>query len=136
MLKIIKKLFTKKVSSTTPKEVPVETHNYDLINQITDIIHSDDFEHIYFKPVSKIYLITVYSTSLSDLLDNVTNKNFNRSISAVSLHSYLEDSHHDLQRQFFRILKILPGYKLSPLIEHDLIEFCDAYSYLKELGVK
>lgn len=131
MLNILKKWFT--VNQDKDKEPIVETFNYDLIDRMATIIYSEDFDSIYFKSVSKICLMSMYSTSLPDLLDNFTNRNFNRSISAVSLHDYFKDSHRDLQRQFLRIMKILPTVKLHPLVEHDLIEFFDTYTYLKEL---
>ena len=128
MLHALKKLFTKKPSIS--EEV---SHNYELVNRLTNLVHYPNVEQLFFSPSGKLYLLNMYTKNFHDLLNNLLSTNLSRTYVAVNIHAYFHSSTSTLQNSLSRILPLLSTNKLSSTIEHDLFQICTAFEDLVQM---
>lgn len=129
MLSFLKKLFSVKSDKIKPDET-------DLIARLTEVINYDNLNELVYSSVNKLYLINTYSSDFNDLASNMYNKNYNRNIIAINIHSYFNNSRTDIAGDLSRILKCLKSYETNKLIEHDLFELVDLFTHLKQMENK
>jgi len=129
MLSFLKKIFNNKPAKIT-------SDDNDLISKLTEVINYDNLNQLVYSSVNKLYLVNTYSTDFNDLLTNMYNKNYNRNIIAINIHSYFNNSRIDIAGDFSRIIKCLKDYPTNKLVEHDLFELVELFNHLKELENK
>lgn len=107
--------------------------NEDLHTKLTELTTYPNLNSLFFSSTNKLYIINTYTNTFDDLLYNFFNSNLSRTIIAINIHSYFNNSRTDLQQQLTRLLTSLPATKLSVYIEHDLYELVNTFEYLTSL---
>ena len=127
MLQLLKKLFEPK-----PKIKDETEYNKELIEKIYTTIYYEDLENIIFNPVNKLYLLNVYHGTFDDLLNNIFNKNSDRSIISVNVFSYFKTK-DDIIYKLKKIIPILRDNKINVQVDYELNEILDSINFLKSI---
>lgn len=129
MLEKLKKIFTKRPLVIDSEPIK----NYDLIIKLTDLAHYSNLNVLFFSPVNKLYLLNTYTMSFLDLLENFYTPNLQRTLIAINIHSYFNNSTVNLKDDLNKLIKHLHNNKIHPQIEHDLYEIYNTFLELVEM---
>ncbi len=94
------------------------------------ILNNNLLNDVFNNPTSKIYIINVYVSSFSGLLDSVYIKDVNRTdLVAINLYGYFKDC-YDLNETLTRLIKYIKSNKVSPKTQYDINELIDAICFV------
>lgn len=129
------KRLTKHLKVVNPVLPTTPEHQYDLslVETIEEVLKLPNFTAILKDPVSKIYVISTYSTSYNDLGTMLTDRRYNRKIIAINLHSYFGGEEELVHSGLTRIKEWMKTSKLTPEAVHDLYELTSTIKHLTEL---
>ena len=113
--------------------VAEETHDTYLVELLEDILKYPKLTPLLRDPVSKIYVITTYSTSYNDLGTMLIDKRYNRKLMAINLHSYFNGEEDLVPSGLARIVTWMKGNKLTVEASHDLYEIASTIKHLLAL---
>ena len=128
MLPFFKKILEKVASKKAPKL------NQAVTKALLPLVKDPGITGLFNMPASKIYMLTTYTTSFSDLADNLLNLNFFNPIVATNVYAYFNQGTIDIRLHLEKYVELLHTNKISARVEHDLLEVVAAYTYLKDLG--
>lgn len=144
MVLVFKKLITKlkgvgRYFTVTNPTLPILNeylYDQELVSQLEEVVKYPDLERLLKDPVSKIYIMSTYSTSYNDLGTMLIDKRYNRKIIAVNLHSYFKGEEHLVTTGLTRIISFIKDNKCTLESIHDLYELSSTIKHLIELKGK
>ena len=122
-----------KVVNPVLGSVTEETHDANLVELLEDVLKYPKLTQLLRDPVSKIYVITTYSTSYNDLGTMLIDKRYNRKLMAINLHSYFNGEEDLVPSGLARIVTWMKGNKLTAEASHDLYEIASTIKHLLAL---
>lgn len=122
-----------KVVNPVLGSVAEETHDANLVELLEDVLKYPKLTQLLRDPVSKIYVITTYSTSYNDLGTMLIDKRYNRKLMAINLHSYFNGEEDLVPSGLARIVTWMKGNRLTTEASHDLYEIASTIKHLLAL---
>lgn len=104
-----------------------------LISDLTEVGRYKNLEELLKDPVSKIYILNVYSNNFNDLGGMVVDKRYPRKLIAINLHSFCNGEESRISIGLVNIVKFLKKNKPTPESVHDLRELISVIRNLIEL---
>jgi len=113
--------------------IETQSLNSTILEKLYTILYYKNIESLFINPVNKLYVLNTYTDSITSLLNNLPNRNFQSNLIAINIHSYFKDSNLDIDNNLTRIIDYLKTNTVSNLLISDLNELYTAFEYLKEL---
>ena len=128
MLVKLKKFFKSLFVEDTIKRK--EEHNVLLCRELRKLLYNTRLEHSLKDPVNKMYLMSMYSSSMNDLLNNLLTRRSISYIIAIDIGSFMKGTDSDIAIILGRIIPLLEKNKVSSIVTHDLFEFITICNFI------
>lgn len=122
MFTLIKKLIKDIFTVETIKIKIDKVHEENIRDRILSVLESGNLNKILSDPITDIYILSVYSVTMSDLEYSLNSGSSPNILSAVSWCNYVRRFNSDIPSFLNKIYKHLSTKQIGSKVEHDLNE--------------